>query len=428
LIHASGVLKDKFIQNKTLEDFDAVYGTKVYGLRALLKVLPLNQLKHLIVFSSLAGFHGNRGQADYALANEVLNKAVHVIAARFPDCDARAFDFGPWGGGMVTPQLQKMFEEQGVEIIPRAGGAETVANVLFYTNQSQALYGNWGLAPTKPLEPTIQVARDFLVGSNDNKFLDSHLLKKRRVLPFTLSTIAMGQMAADTHPGYYLHSIQDAQLFRGFVVSENQQSIPMMFIMTDKKEENGKLEVEVKLNTTAQGKEVPALRCVAVLGQRPRTSFSVNPLTEADVSKVIKSQAELYNMSVLFHGPDFRTISGITYMADSKLVAECKKVKVSDEGQFQSSGAVDGFLADTAFQLQLIHARLMRKSGALPCFAKSFDFYRAVPTGVKLYAVLLHDEVKADLLKSQFYFCDEDGKVYMGGVVSVTLSPNLSWD
>jgi len=50
----------------------------------------------------------------------------------------------------VTPQLQKMFEDQGVEIIPRKGGAETVANVVFSTAPVQALFGNWGLPLAQP--------------------------------------------------------------------------------------------------------------------------------------------------------------------------------------------------------------------------------------------------------------------------------------
>jgi len=93
-----------------------VYGTKVAGLRAVLTACDPRFLSHLIVFSSLAGFHGNRGQTDYASANEVLNKvrfidgvfrlthvsqAAHAVQARYPNCRARAFDFGPWGGGMV---------------------------------------------------------------------------------------------------------------------------------------------------------------------------------------------------------------------------------------------------------------------------------------------------------------------------------------
>jgi hypothetical protein len=41
IFHASGVLRDKMIQNKTAEEFEAVYGTKVYGLRALFQVCQI---------------------------------------------------------------------------------------------------------------------------------------------------------------------------------------------------------------------------------------------------------------------------------------------------------------------------------------------------------------------------------------------------
>ena len=433
LIHASGVLRDKMIQNKTMDDFEAVYGTKVYGLRALLKALPPKQLKHLVVFSSLAGFHGNRGQADYSLANEVLNKAVHVMNARFPKCDARALDFGPWGGGMVTPQLQKMFEDQGVEIIPRAGGAVTVANVLFNTNNGQALFGNWGLPPVKPLESTIKVQRTFLVAGSENKFLDSHKFKGKRVLPFTLMSTAMGQMAADTHPGYYLHSLQDVQLFRGFVAPDNENSMPMTFTLVDGKEEAGKLEVDVSVTSVMNGKEVPSYRCKAVLGQRPRTSFAVQPLTKDDLAKQVKSSKQIYDNVTLFHGSEFQSIQSVTLANETKLVAECKRVQVQDQGQFAAAGAVDGFTLDAAFQLALVSARILKDVASLPNFAKTFDFYREIPVGEKFYGVLLKDAEgeaqKGDvtMAKHQFYFCDAEGKVYMGGRISVVLSAGLTW-
>ena len=63
------------------------------------------------------------------MANEVLNKAAHKLAAQLPRCRVRALDFGPWDGGMVTPQLKAMFKSQGVEIIPYDEGSEIVAAI-----------------------------------------------------------------------------------------------------------------------------------------------------------------------------------------------------------------------------------------------------------------------------------------------------------
>ena len=67
IIHASGVLRDKAIENKTVDDFKLVYGTKVQGLLNIFDNIDMRNLRHLVMFSSLAGFHGNTGQSDYAM-------------------------------------------------------------------------------------------------------------------------------------------------------------------------------------------------------------------------------------------------------------------------------------------------------------------------------------------------------------------------
>ena len=115
------MLADRRSADKTLEQFDSGFSPKVRGLEQCLKALSDEPLRMISVFSSAAARSGNVGQADYAMANEVLNKAAHLIASRYPACRARALDFGPWGGGMVTPTLQKMFEE----------GRRFFANVVF---------------------------------------------------------------------------------------------------------------------------------------------------------------------------------------------------------------------------------------------------------------------------------------------------------
>jgi NADP-dependent 3-hydroxy acid dehydrogenase YdfG len=144
IVQAAGVLRDKMVQNKKFEDFQLVYNTKIVGLRNLLNHVNRQKLRHLVVFSSLAGFWGNKGQSDYAMANDVLNKAAHVLSTIIPTCRVRALDFGPWDGGMVNAQLKAMFKSQGVEIIPYTEGAQIVAAMLTDSKCIQGLVGNWG--------------------------------------------------------------------------------------------------------------------------------------------------------------------------------------------------------------------------------------------------------------------------------------------
>ena len=97
VLHGAGALADKKIGAKLAGDFDLVYGVKADGLRHILSVLPPEDLDFLILFSSVAGFYGNAGQADYSLANEVLNKAAHYLAHTYPELQVLAVDWGPLG-------------------------------------------------------------------------------------------------------------------------------------------------------------------------------------------------------------------------------------------------------------------------------------------------------------------------------------------
>src|SRR5262249_50011628 len=86
LVHGAGVLADARIEDKTDEQFERVYATKVEGLRSLLAAVDAEDLRALVLFSSSTGRFGRAGQVDYAMAHEVLNKAARAYARRLPRC------------------------------------------------------------------------------------------------------------------------------------------------------------------------------------------------------------------------------------------------------------------------------------------------------------------------------------------------------
>ena len=64
-------------------------------------------LRFLVLFSSVSGRFGNRGQADYAAASEVLGRLAHELDRRWP-ARVVAIDWGPWrAAGMVSPWLER---------------------------------------------------------------------------------------------------------------------------------------------------------------------------------------------------------------------------------------------------------------------------------------------------------------------------------
>lgn len=123
IVHGAGVLADKRIGDKTREQFDAVFGTKVDGIANLLAATRQDPVRVICLFSSVASLHGNRGQCDYAMANAVLNAVAQAEAARRPDCTVKAIAWGPWDGGMVGPALKQHFRRLSVGLIAPDDGA-----------------------------------------------------------------------------------------------------------------------------------------------------------------------------------------------------------------------------------------------------------------------------------------------------------------
>ena len=131
LVYGAGVLADRRIEDLTPEQFDRVYSTKVDGLRHLLDLLGGHDLRGIVLFSSTTARLGRTGQLAYAVANEVLNKTAQVESRKRPNSRVVAINWGPWDGGMVTPALKKVFETEGVGVIPLdQGGQFAVAELI----------------------------------------------------------------------------------------------------------------------------------------------------------------------------------------------------------------------------------------------------------------------------------------------------------
>jgi len=122
--HGVGVIADKKIEKKTEKDFNNVFGTKIVGLNRVMNTLDLDNLKYVIMFSSVAAYFGNEGQTDYSMANEVLNKFVYAFRNKYPDVFALSINWGPWKGGMVSEALQYVITAIGEKMIPLDVGSE----------------------------------------------------------------------------------------------------------------------------------------------------------------------------------------------------------------------------------------------------------------------------------------------------------------
>jgi NAD(P)-dependent dehydrogenase (short-subunit alcohol dehydrogenase family)/acyl carrier protein len=135
VIHGAGVIEDRLIAEKTKESFDRVFDTKVTSALTLGKKLR-DDVRFVAFFSSVSGAFGNRGQVDYAAANDALDKLALQLSERQAGSGGApirvlSVNWGPWGGvGMVSPELEREYSRRGVETIAPEQGADRFVDEL----------------------------------------------------------------------------------------------------------------------------------------------------------------------------------------------------------------------------------------------------------------------------------------------------------
>ncbi|MBF6047943.1 SDR family oxidoreductase [Streptomyces sp. NRRL B-1677] len=136
VVHGAGVIEDGLIAQKSAESFQRVFATKADGAATLLGALEgMPALPAFVVlFGSVAAALGNRGQADYAAANDALEELGAQWAARTGG-RALTVHWGPWAPtgahpGMVTPELGRAYARRGIGLIDPHEGARALLREL----------------------------------------------------------------------------------------------------------------------------------------------------------------------------------------------------------------------------------------------------------------------------------------------------------
>jgi acyl carrier protein len=116
IVHAAGVLRDGLALNQTWESFAAVLAPKVLG--ALELAAHAQDVDFFVLFSSLSGWLGNAGQANYAAANAFLDGLADARGGR-----SLALAWGPWSGDGMAAGLAARSRQRGLAPFAAEEGA-----------------------------------------------------------------------------------------------------------------------------------------------------------------------------------------------------------------------------------------------------------------------------------------------------------------
>jgi NAD(P)-dependent dehydrogenase (short-subunit alcohol dehydrogenase family)/acyl carrier protein len=132
LLHAAGIERSHMLPDKDATEFDLVFDVKSDGWFNLLDAIGEMPLGATVAFSSIAGRFGNRGQADYSAANDLLCKIASSFRTTRPATRAIVIDWTAWGGiGMATRgSIPKMMEQAGIDMLPPEAGIPLIRREL----------------------------------------------------------------------------------------------------------------------------------------------------------------------------------------------------------------------------------------------------------------------------------------------------------
>jgi NAD(P)-dependent dehydrogenase (short-subunit alcohol dehydrogenase family)/acyl carrier protein len=408
LVHAAGVLADKRIAEKTMDQFDLVFNTKVRGLESLLAATAQDPLKTICLFSSIAGRTGNMGQSDYAMANEVLNKVAGAESfQRKGDCLVKSLNWGPWDGGMVSDLLKDYFEDKGIPLIPVDIGSQYfVEEIISGTSEHvEVVVGPKppdGVLSISPIEKVINLSLH--VNKEKYPFIDSHRIKDVPVVPMVL-VLEWFIKAAGLHSPDFDHIVcKNLKVLRGITLN-NYTAGSEHLMISCRQVSNGDMPIRLALTLPAPNggsfysAEVEMSLNDQVRKKVMRSKKNGLPSWKWDVSEIYKEK--------LFHGPKFQVIRSLEGVSEEKatcILNGTNEMQWPDAPWQNDVAALDGGL-----QLAVLWCKYNINATSLPTAIGTYHRYQNGPISGPIYCELNGKILKNDRTLSDISFFNNEG-------------------
>jgi len=358
LLHAAGVERSHLLPEKDASEFDLVFDVKSDGWFNLLNAIGDMRLGATVAFSSIAGRFGNRGQADYSAANDLLCKIASSFRTTRPATRAIAIDWTAWGGiGMATRgSIPKMMELAGIDMLPPEAGIPLIRRELtaggtrgeiVIAQRLGILMKEWdstgGLATTpaeagagleaaplrreRPQGANVKDTQGPMIGkiasmslhegltietTLDPKiqpFLRDHQIEGKPVLPGVMGIEAFAEAALWMLPGWHVEAVEDVNFLAPFKFYRNEPrtlTIQAVFYpqgeclladcrLTGSRPLPNELEPHITTHFTGRVR----------LTKDPRSMGMTAPPPEAPTRSLMEA-ADIYR--VYFHGPAYQVL------------------------------------------------------------------------------------------------------------------------
>ena len=417
IIHGAGVLADALIEDKTAEQFQRVFATKVTGLQNILSNVDVHKLDFLAMFSSTTARFGRNGQVDYAMANEVLNKMAQKYSRLLKNTRVVSFNWGPWEGGMVGEGLKKLFLKEGIGLIPIKEGATLLACELLSNNSAvevcvlakgSSIPREEVPAKLKPEVPSL-VTFERRLDLLEHPFLEHHVIDGRPVLPMAIMLEWLAHAALHENPGYQFHGCDDFRILHG-VICDQPEPLQLRYLSGFPRATSNGLIIPVEARSFRNnGKDVLHARADILLVEAlPGSPANLRSITAPKVEYLID---DLYR-DVLFHGKMMHCLENVESCGERGITCWVKGAPEPSEWirqPLRQRWILDPLGLDAILQMMIVWTSKMQGMGSLPCRIGSLRLFRKPVFNQKLKAVLeirkaneLHAVADVDMIDPVF--------------------------
>jgi acyl transferase domain-containing protein len=418
LVHGAGALADSLLPAKTADDIRLVLSTKLDGLYNVVTALRDATLGHLILFGSVAGVYGNPGQADYAVANEALNRAAVSWRRQGLAGHVTTVNWGAWDGGMVTAQLREVFLARGVALLGMDAGARMFAE--------QFAPGRAGdvsvlVGPAAPLAAavTIAPASPFITHRDLAPLAGDPVIGDHRVGKFPVFPAAAGlgwaiNVLERANPGLRVVECTGFEVLRGIVYDGKDERSYRLEAQAGTVADD-RLSVTVWIRSDEPGKTLAPSHFTGtfVLAAETRPAPVVSGWPGYAIGTGPENGLDVYRAADLFHGPLLQGVRRILERADRRLVVE-GKLPDARIGSGNYAGALHSpVLADVAIQAGALLGVWFMNSACLPLSIGRVEYFAPLPDDSPF--VLVVDDLRAGATGTEVTVtvtaCDPNGTV-----------------
>ncbi len=444
VLQGAGIIEDKLLLDKTDASIARVFDTKADSAFLLGKYLrPEQGLKFLAFFTSVAGRYGNRGQSDYAAANETVARFAWCLHRRWGGrVKVAAIHWNPWdqtthGAGMVTAAVKAEFEARGVWLVSAEQGRQLLMNELLYAapgavdviagdhpwEYREAAFDPLPAAAADPALapwPLLSAARREVQDGGarlrkrmdlvSDPYLDQHRLDGVAVLPFACVIEHLAEAAAMqaqmTAPATL--ELRDLRRFNGLALARGQDHAELVIDLAPADPDG---YIKTRLLQVAP-KEQPLYQGEVLVSGEAAAAAAADAAVPAPAGATAHNAASVYR-HWLFHGPVLQTITAIRGLDAGGVDAV---LRTTAPGAFHPPAAgrdwlLDPGVIDGAFQLVLLWSRAMRNATTLPSRLQRIVRYGAEPLPAELHVYHRVVGEHTGAVISDIRLCDDAGRL-----------------